>query len=134
MANFFNSKGEVMMPYDTAMLERTVAASRGVMKPGCKFRCTMYSVETPNMWSLPCVFRANYVELDEGVRIKYRVSPGAIVWLLMLLPIAALAALLAMKVAVEFVGAFGAIVGLVYFVYTFQRAKAIERFEKRFGK
>lgn len=134
MANFFNSKGEVLMPYDTEMLERTVAASRGVMKPGCKFRCTMYSAENPNMWSLPCVFRANYVQLDEGVRIKYRVSPGALVWLLMALPIAVLAALLAMNVAVEFVGVFGILIGLVYFGYTFQRGKAIARFEKRFGK
>jgi len=134
MANFFTSKGEVMMPYDTAMLERTVTASRGVMKPGCKFRCTMYSVENPNLWSLPCVFRANYVQLDEGVRIKYRVWPGAIVWLLMLLPIAVLAALLAMQVPVEFVGVFGILIGLVYFAYTFQRGKAVARFEKRFGK
>ena len=134
MANFFNSKGEILMPYDTAMLERTVAASNGKMKPGCKFRCTMYSVEKPSMWSLPCVFRASFVQLDEGVRIKYRVLPGAIVWLLMALPVAVLAALLAMNVAVEAVGAFGAIIGLVYFVYTFQRAKAIDRFERRFGK
>ena len=134
MANFFNSKGEILMPYDTAMLERTVAASNGKMKPGCKFRCTMYSAEKPSMWSLPCVFRASFVQLDEGVRIKYRVLPGAIVWLLMALPVAVLAALLAMNVAVEAVGAFGAIIGLVYFVYTFQRAKAIDRFEKRFGK
>ena len=134
MANFFNSKGEILMPYDTAMLERTVAASNGKMKPGCKFRCTMYSKEKPSMWSLPCVFRASFVQLDEGVRIKYRVLPGAIVWLLMALPVAVLAALLAMNVAVEAVGAFGAIIGLVYFAYTFQRAKAIDRFEKRFGK
>ena len=134
MANFFNSKGEILMPYDTAMLERTVAASNGKMKPGCKFRCTMYSAEKPSMWSLPCVFRASFVQLDEGVRIKYRVLPGAIVWLLMALPVAVLAALLAMNVAVEAVGAFGAIIGLVYFVYTFQRAKAIDRFERRFGK
>jgi hypothetical protein len=134
MANFFNSKGEILMPYDTAMLERTVAASNGKMKPGCKFRCTMYSAEKPSMWSLPCVFRASFVQLDEGVRIKYRVLPGAIVWLLMALPVAVLAALLAMNVAVEAVGAFGAIIGLVYFVYTFQRAKAIDRFERWFGK
>ncbi len=134
MANFFTSKGEVLMPYDTTVLERTVAASGGVMKPGCKFRCTIYSAETPNMWSLPCVFRANYVSLDEGIRIKYRAMPGAIVWLLMLLPITVLAALLAMNVAVKFVGVFGAIVGVVYFAYTFQRGKAIERFVKRFGK
>ena len=134
MANFFNSKGEILMPYDTAMLERTVAASNGKMKPGCKFRCTMYSREKPSMWSLPCVFRASFVQLDEGVRIKYRVLPGAIVWLLMALPVAVLAALLAMNVAVEAVGAFGAIIGLVYFAYTFQRAKAIDRFERRFGK
>ncbi len=134
MAKFFTAKGEVLMPYDTAMLERTVAASRGVMKPGCKFRCTMYSTETKGTWSLPCVFRANYVSLDEGIRIKYRVMPGALVWLLMLLPIALLAALLAMNIRVEFVGAFGLLVGAVYFAYTFQRGKAVERFEKRFGK
>ena len=29
MANFFTAKGEVMMPYDVEVLERTVAASRG---------------------------------------------------------------------------------------------------------
>ena len=87
MANFFTAKGEVMMPYGLEVLERTVAASRGKMKPGCKFVCTMYSQETPGLWSLPCIFRANYVSLDEGIRIRYRVSPGLIVWLLMLLPI-----------------------------------------------
>ena len=134
MAKFFTSKGEVLMPYDTEMLERTVAASRGKMKPGCKFRCTMYSTENKGLWSLPCVFRANYVSLDEGIRIKYRVMPGALVWLLMILPIALLAALLFMNVAVEFVGAFGIVVGVVYFAYTFQRGKAVARFEKRFGK
>ena len=134
MANFFNSRGKFLMPYDTTMLERTVAASRGRVKPGCKFRCTIHSVDNPNIWSLPCVFRANYVQLDEGVRIKYRGSPGAMVWLLMALPVALLAALLAMQVAVEFVGAFGILVGFVYFAYTFQRAKAMDRFEKRFGK
>lgn len=134
MANFFSSRGEVMMPYGVDVLERTVAASRGVMKPGCKFRCTMYSTETPGMWSLPCIFRAKYVSLDEGIRINYRVSPGFIVWLLMLLPIALLATLLAMNIAVEFVGGFGILVGVVYFAYTFQRGKAVERFIKRFGK
>ena len=134
MAKFFTSKGECLMPYDTAILERTVASCGGVMKPGCKFRCTLYSNEVPNMWSLPCVFRANYVSLDEGIRIRYRVMPGAIVWLLMLLPVAVLAALLAMNVAVKYVGAFGAVVGVVYFAYTFQRGKAVARFEKKFGK
>lgn len=134
MANFFNSRGEILMPYDTAMLERTVAAFRGRMKPGCKFRCTMYSSDKPGIWNLPCVFRARYVQLDEGVRIKYRVSPGALVWLLLALPVAALAALLAMNIAVEFVGAFGILVGFIYFAYTFQRARAMYRFEKRFGK
>ena len=134
MAKFFSPKGELLYPYSLEMLEKTVAASRGAMKPGCKFKCTMYSNETPNMWSLPCVFRANYVQLDEGVRIKYRVWPGAIVWLLMLLPTAVLAALLAMQVPVEFVGVFGILIGLVYFAYTFQRGKAVARFEKRFGK
>ena len=134
MANFFASKGEVMMPYGLEVLERTVAASRGKMKPGCKFKCTMYSTETPGMWSLPCIFRANYVSLDEGIRIRYRVSPGLIVWLLMLLPIALLAGLLAMNIAVEFVGAFGILIGVVYFAYTFQRSKAVARFAERFGK
>ena len=134
MANFFTAKGEVMMPYDVEVLERTVAASQGKMKPGCKFRCTMYSQETPGIWSLPCVFRARYVSLDEGIRINYRVSPGLIVWALLLLPIALLAALLAMRVEVPFVGGFGILVGVVYFAYTFQRGKAIERFIKRFGK
>ena len=134
MANFFTAKGEVMMPYGVEVLERTVAASRGKMKPGCKFRCTMYSQETPGIWSLPCVFRARYVSLDEGIRINYRVSPGLIVWALLLLPIALLAALLAMQVEVPFVGGFGILVGVVYFAYTFQRGKAIERFVKRFGK
>ena len=123
-----------MMPYGVDVLERTVAASRGVMKPGCKFRCTMYSQETPGMWSLPCIFRAKYVSLDEGIRINYRVSPGFIVWLLMLLPIALLATLLAMNIAVEFVGGFGILVGVVYFAYTFQRGTAVERFIKRLGK
>ena len=134
MANFFTARGEVLMPYGVDVLERTVAASRGSMKPGCKFRCTMYSQETPGMWSLPCIFRAKYVTLDEGIRISYRVSPGFLVWLLMLLPIALLAALLAMNIAVEFVGVFGILIGLVYFSYTFQRGKAVDRFEKRFGK
>ena len=41
MANFFTSKGEVMMPYGVDVLERTVAASNGKMKPGCKIKCTM---------------------------------------------------------------------------------------------
>ena len=134
MANFFTSKGEVMMPYSLEMLERTVVANRGKMRPGCKFRCTMFSTETPGMWSLPCIFRAKYVSLDEGIRINYHVGPGAIVWLLLVLPIALLAALLALKVPVEFVGVFGAIIGVVYFAYTFQRGKAIARFEKKFGK
>ena len=134
MANFFTAKGEVVMPYGVEVLERTVAASRGKMKPGCKFRCTMYSQETPGIWSLPCIFRASYVSLDDGIHIKYRVAPGTIVWLLMLLPIALLAGLLAMNIAVEFVGAFGILIGVVYFAYTFQRGKAIERFVKRFGK
>ena len=134
MSNLFTSKGEVMMPYDLEMLERTVVANRGKMRPGCKFRCTMFSTETPGMWSLPCIFRAKYVSLDEGIRINYRVGPGAIVWLLLVLPIALLAALLALKVPVEFVGVFGAIIGVVYFAYTFQRGKAIARFEKKFGK
>ena len=134
MANFFSSKGELMMPFDLSVLERIVVACNGKMRPGCKFRCTMFSVDNPGLWHLPCVFRANYVSLDEGIRIKYRVLPGLIVWLLMLLPIAALAALLAMNVAVEAVGAFGAIVGVVYFAYTFQRGKAIARFEQRFTK
>ena len=134
MANYFTTKGEVLMPYDVEVLERTVTACGGVMKPGCKFRCTMYSTETKGMWSLPCVFRGKYVSLDDGQHIKFRVMPGALVWLLMLLPIALLAALLFMKVQVDFVGAFGLLVGVVYFVYTFQRGKAIERFLKRFGK
>ena len=134
MANFFSSKGEVMMPYSLEMLERTVVANRGKTRPGCKFRCTMFSTETPGMWSLPCIFRAKYVSLDEGIRINYRVGPGAIVWLLLVLPIVLLAALLALKVPVEFVGVFGAIIGVVYFAYTFQRGKAIARFEKKFGK
>ena len=134
MANFFTAKGEIMMPYGVEVLERTVAASRGRMKPGCKFSCTMYSQETPGLWSLPCIFRAKYVSLDEGIRISYRVVPGLIVWLLMLLPIALLAGLMAMNVAVKYVGAFGIIIGLVYFAYTFQRGKAVDRFEKRFGK
>ena len=134
MANFLTAKGEVLMPYGMDVLERTVAASRGRMKPGCRFRCTMYSTETPGMWSLPCIFRANYVSLDEGIRIRYRVSPGLIVWLLMLLPIALLAGLLAMNIPVQFVGAFGILVGVVYFAYTFQRAKAVARFVERFGK
>ena len=134
MANFFTAKGEVVMPYGVEVLERTVAASRGKMKPGCKFRSTMYRQETPGIWSLPCIFRASYVSLDDGIHIKYRVAPGAIVWLLMLLPIALLAGLLAMNIAVEFVGAFGILIGVVYFAYTFQRGKAIERFVKRFGK
>ena len=47
---------------------------------------------------------------------------------------ALLAALLAMNIAVEFVGVFGILIGLVYFAYTFQRGKAVDRFEKRFGK
>ena len=113
MANFFTSKGECMMPYGIDVLERTVGASRGRMKPGCKFSCTMYSQETPGLWSLPCIFRARYVSLDEGIRISYRVVPGLIVWLLMLLPIALLAALLAMNIAVEVVGVFGILIGLV---------------------
>ena len=134
MANFFTAKGEVMMPYGVEVLERTVAASRGKMQPGCKFKCTMYSTETPGLWSLPCIFRARYVSLDEGIRINYRVAPGLIVWLLMLLPIALLAGLLAMQVEVPFVGGFGILIGVVYFAYTFQRGKAIERFVKRFSK
>ena len=123
-----------MMPYGVDVLERTVAASNGKMKPGCKFKCTMYSQENPGLWSLPCIFRAKYVSLDEGIRINYHVGPGSIVWLLLVLPIALLAALLALKVPVEFVGVFGAIIGVVYFAYTFQRGKAIARFEKKFGK
>ena len=134
MANNFTTKGEIVMPYNTDVLERTVAACGGKMKPGCKFTCTMYSTEPKGMWSLPCVFRASYVTLDDGQHIKYRVSPGALVWLLMLLPIALLAGLLVMQVPVEAVGAFGALVGVVYFAYTFQRGKAVYRFEKRFGK
>lgn len=134
MANLFFPKGEVLMPYDTAMLEKTVAASGGRMKPGCKFQCTMYNNEVPNMWSLPCVFRARYVSLDEGVRIRYRVFPGLMVWLLLALPIAVVSALIWMEFAVEFTGAFGAVIGLVAFAYSFQRGKAIARFEKRFGK
>ena len=122
MANFFTSKGECMMPYGVDVLERTVGASRGRMKPGCKFKCTMYSQETPGLWSLPIIFRAKYVSLDEGIRINYRVSPGLIVWLLML------------DIAVEFVGLVGGLIGVVYFAYTFQRGKAIARFEQRFGK
>ena len=134
MANFFFPKGEVLMPYDTAMLEKTVAASNGVMKPGCKFKCTMYNNETPNMWSLPCVFKARYVSLDEGVRINYRVFPGALVWLLLALPAAVLTALFWMDFAVEFTGILGGVIGVVAFVFSFQRNKAIARFEKRFGK
>ena len=134
MANFFTSKGEVMMPYGIDVLERTVAASNGKMKPGCKFKCTMYSQENPGLWSLPCIFRAKYVSLDEGIRINYRVAPGLIVWLLMLLPVALLAALLVMQVEVAFVGGFGLLIGFIYFAYTFQRGKAVERFVKRFGK
>ena len=134
MANFFSSKGEVMMPYSLEMLERTVVANRGKMRPGCKFRCTMFSTETPGMWSLPCIFRAKYVSLDEGIRINYRVAPGLIVWLLMVLPVALLAALLVMQVEVAFVGGFGLLIGFIYFAYTFQRGKAIARFEKRVGK
>ena len=134
MANFFTAKGEVVMPYGVDVLERTVAASRGRMKPGCKFRCTMYSQETPGIWSLPCIFRASYVSLDDGIHIKYRVAPGLIVWALLLMPIALLAGLLAMNIAVEFVGVFGILIGFVYFAYTFQRGKAIDRFVKRFGK
>ena len=134
MANFFTTKGEILMPYDTEVFHRTLAACGGTQKPGCKFTCTMYSAEQRGMWSLPCVFRGSYVELDEGVRIKYRVMPGLLVWVLMLLPVLVLAALLAMQVAVEFVGAFGILMGVVYFAYTFQRGKAVNRFEKRFGK
>ena len=70
----------------------------------------------------------------EGIRINYRVAPGLIVWLLMLLPVALLAALLVMQVEVAFVGGFGLLIGFIYFAYTFQRGKAIARFEKRFGK
>ncbi|MBE6950556.1 MAG: hypothetical protein E7451_04380 [Ruminococcaceae bacterium] len=134
MAKFFSPKGELLYPYSLEMLEKTVAASRGAMKPGCKFKCTMYSNETPNMWSLPCVFRARYVSLDEGIRISYRVRAGAIVWLLMLLPMALLVGLLAAGIPVEFTGVLGALIGLVAFAYNFQRGKAVERFEKRFGK
>ena len=134
MANFFTSKGECMMPYGVDVLERTVSASRGRMKPGCKFKCTMYSQETPGLWSLPIIFRARYVSLDEGIRINYRVTPGLIVWLLLLLPVAAIATLLVLDIAVEFVGLVGGLIGVVYFAYTFQRGKAIARFEQRFGK
>ena len=46
----------------------------------------------------------------------------------------ALAALLVMQVEVAYVGGFGLLIGFIYFAYTFQRGKAIARFEKRFGK
>ena len=134
MANPFFPKGQVWMPYDRQMLERAVSASQGVMKPGCKFQCPMYSSETPGMWSLPCIFRCSFVSLDEGIRINYRVFPGWIVWLLLVLPVAALAGLIWMDFAVEFTGIFGAVIGLVAFAYSYQRRKAIERFVKRFGK
>lgn len=134
MANVLFPKGETLHPYSVEMLEKTVAASGGVMKPGCKFKCTMYNNEVPNMWSLPCVFRAKYHTVEEGQRIRYRVFPGAIVWLLLFLPLAVLTALLWKGFAVEYTGVFGAVTGLVAFAYSFQRGKAIARFEKRFGK
>lgn len=135
MANFFTTKGELVMPYDIQVLERVVGSCGGKMKPGCKFRCTMHGTENSGFWSLfPCVFRAKYVSLDDGIHIKYRVMPGLLVWLLMLLPVAVMTALMVMNVAVEMVGAFGAIIGVVYFAYTFQRGKAVARFEKKFSK
>lgn len=128
-------KGEVLMPYGISMLEKTVATSKGTMIPGCKFRVTMYSAETPTMWSLPCVFRAKYVELDEGVRIRYRCFPGPIVWLLLMLPVAALVAMVLLDIVVEKTPTvLGIVIAAVCFAYGFQRIKAIERFEKRFGK
>lgn len=134
MANFLFPKGEVLHPYSVEMLEKTVAASGGVMKPGCKFKCTMYNNEVPNMWSLPCVFKGRYVTVDGGQKIRYRVFPGAIVWLLLFLPLAVLTVLIGMDFAVEYTGVFGGVTGLVAFAFTFQRMKAIARFEKRFGK
>lgn len=134
MAYFF-PKGELLMPYDVAMLEKTVAASNGRMIPGCKFSVTMYSAETPTMWSLPVVFRGKYHSVDEGVRIKYRVLPGPIVWLLLMLPVAAMVAMILLDFELE-KGAtiFGLLLAAVCFVFGFQRMKAIERFQKRFGK
>lgn len=134
MSNQHPTKGEVLHPYSLETLEKTVAASKGVMKPGCKFKCTMYSSDPPGIWNLPCVFHARYVSLDEGIRIKYRVAPGSLVWLLVLLPIAAMVALLWLDMAVELTGVLGALIGVVAFAYTFQRGKAVARFVKRFGK
>ena len=134
MANFFSPGGELLVPYDVQKLEQNVAAAGGVMKPGCKFRCTLYSREPRGTWSLPCVFRGRYVSLDEGMRIRYRVWPGALVWLLLALPVAALAVLVWLELSAELTGLCGALIGVVAFAFTFQRGKAIARFEEQFNQ
>ena len=74
-----------------------------------------------------------------GAKVFFRAfrqcfGKATVLWLLMLLPVAVMTALMVMNVAVEMVGAFGAIIGVVYFAYTFQRGKAVARFEKKFSK
>ena len=132
---YFFPKGELLMPYDVEMLEKTVAASHGKMIPGCKFKVTMYSAETPTMWSLPVVFRGKYHSVDEGTRIRYRVLPSPVVWLLLLLPVAAMIGLILLDFELEKgTTIFGLLIAAVCFVFGYQRMKAIERFQKRFGK
>ena len=134
MAVLFFAKGEIVHPYSVEMLEKTVAASGGKVKPGCKFTCTMYGAKQKSIWSLPCVFRAKYHTTEEGQLIRYKATPGLLVWLLILLPLVLPMALLMMGVEIESIGLFGAVAVLPAFAYTFQLQKAIPIFEKRFGK
>ena len=133
MAIFF-PKGETLMPYSRDLLEKAVAASNGRMKPGCKFKCTFYSQEKPSWYHLPVAFSCKFVELDEGIRISFRVLPGALVWLLLALPVVAIVALGLLRIQAEIAPAMGLLIAAVVFLFGFQRERAIERFVRRFGK
>ena len=132
MAGLFFAKGELIHPYDLEILEKTVVACNGRMKPGCKFACTMYGTDRKSIWSLPCVFKARYHTIDEGQRIRYRVWPGLLVWLLILLPLIVPMVMLVMGVEIDAIGWFGALAMVPAFAYTFQLQKAVAIFEKRF--
>ncbi len=133
MAIFF-PKGQTLMPYSRELMEKAVAASNGRMKPGCKFKCTLHSQEQPMWYHLPVVFSCKYVELEEGIRIDYRVFPGLLVWALMLLPLVLVVAAAVLKPELAIASPMGAVIALVVFAFWFQRERAIARFVKRFGK
>ncbi len=134
MANVFFPKGQVIMPYSRELLEKAVAASKGKMKPGCKFRCTMYSTENPGPLNLPVSFSCKFVELDDGIHIDYRVLPGALVWALLALPFVLLSVLAVVMPEAKVASPFGLLIAAVVFLFGYQRETAIDRFKRRFGK